>query len=122
MRQWDQRRLMRIIKRDRRATLPQIAENFNDGPPTSVALSAQQIQLLPWPAYSPDMPPIELLQDLVGRRLTASYSFKRRTPGIQANNIECSFTSRHSISVTSDRCLPECVIERHCGLTPGVMS
>ncbi|GFX47795.1 transposable element Tc1 transposase [Trichonephila clavipes] len=31
--------------------------------------SAQHMQLLSWPAYSPDMPPIEHVWDLVGRRL-----------------------------------------------------
>ncbi|GFX10078.1 transposable element Tcb2 transposase [Trichonephila clavipes] len=29
---------------------------------------AQHMQLLPWPAHSPDMPPIEHVGDLVGRR------------------------------------------------------
>ncbi|GFT05958.1 transposon Tf2-6 polyprotein [Trichonephila clavipes] len=32
--------------------------------------SAQHMQLLPWPAYSPDMSPIEHVGDLVGRCLT----------------------------------------------------
>ncbi|GFV13593.1 hypothetical protein TNCV_67961 [Trichonephila clavipes] len=31
--------------------------------------SAQHMQLFPWPAYSPDMSPIEHVWDLVGRRL-----------------------------------------------------
>ncbi|GFX17110.1 transposable element Tc1 transposase [Trichonephila clavipes] len=31
--------------------------------------SAQHMQLLPWPAYSPDMPPMEYVWDLVGQRL-----------------------------------------------------
>ncbi|GFU18984.1 transposable element Tcb2 transposase [Trichonephila clavipes] len=31
--------------------------------------SAQHIQLLPWPTYSPDMSPIKHVWDLVGRRL-----------------------------------------------------
>ncbi|GFV31407.1 transposable element Tcb2 transposase [Trichonephila clavipes] len=31
--------------------------------------SYQHMQLLPWPAYSPDMSPIESVWDLVGRRL-----------------------------------------------------
>ncbi|GFW86094.1 uncharacterized protein TNCV_1969021 [Trichonephila clavipes] len=31
--------------------------------------SAQHMQLLPWPAYSPDMSPIEHVWDLVRRRL-----------------------------------------------------
>ncbi|GFU10850.1 hypothetical protein TNCV_3278691 [Trichonephila clavipes] len=31
--------------------------------------SAQYMQLLPWPAYSPDTSPIEPVWDLVGRRL-----------------------------------------------------
>ncbi|GFW92484.1 transposable element Tcb2 transposase [Trichonephila clavipes] len=32
-------------------------------------IKAQHMQLLPWPAYSPDMSPIEHVGDLVGRRL-----------------------------------------------------
>ncbi|GFV30798.1 transposable element Tc1 transposase [Trichonephila clavipes] len=32
-------------------------------------LDSQQVQLLPWPAYSPDMSPIEHEWDIVGRRL-----------------------------------------------------
>ncbi|GFW09903.1 transposable element Tc1 transposase [Trichonephila clavipes] len=32
-------------------------------------LVSQQVQLLPWPAYSPDMSPIEHEWDIVGRRL-----------------------------------------------------
>ncbi|GFV44928.1 uncharacterized protein TNCV_1716761 [Trichonephila clavipes] len=35
MQERDQRRLTRIIKRDRRATVPQIAADFNAGPSTS---------------------------------------------------------------------------------------
>ncbi|GBO31765.1 hypothetical protein AVEN_175800-1, partial [Araneus ventricosus] len=38
MQERDQRRLTRIIKRDRRATLPQIAADFNAGPSTSVSV------------------------------------------------------------------------------------
>ncbi|GFV72096.1 transposable element Tc1 transposase [Trichonephila clavipes] len=33
-------------------------------------LDSQQVQLLPWPAYSPDMSPIEHEWDIVGRRIT----------------------------------------------------
>ncbi|GFW43034.1 transposable element Tcb2 transposase [Trichonephila clavipes] len=33
--------------------------------------SAQHMQLLPWPVYSPDMSPIEHVWDLVGRRLAS---------------------------------------------------
>ncbi|GFY25210.1 transposable element Tc1 transposase [Trichonephila clavipes] len=32
-------------------------------------LDSQQVQLLPWPAYSPDMSPIEHVWDIVGGRL-----------------------------------------------------
>ncbi|GFT38330.1 transposable element Tcb1 transposase [Trichonephila clavipes] len=32
-------------------------------------LDSQQVQLLPWPAYSPDMSPIEHEWDIVGRRI-----------------------------------------------------
>ncbi|GFX74146.1 uncharacterized protein TNCV_2911791 [Trichonephila clavipes] len=38
MQERDQRRLTRIIKRDKRATLPQIAADFNPVPSTSVAM------------------------------------------------------------------------------------
>ncbi|GFV54246.1 HTH_Tnp_Tc3_2 domain-containing protein [Trichonephila clavipes] len=38
MQERDQRRLTKIIKHDRRATLPQIAADFNAGPSTSVTL------------------------------------------------------------------------------------
>ncbi|GBM38990.1 hypothetical protein AVEN_70176-1 [Araneus ventricosus] len=38
----DQRRLTRIIKHDRRATLPQIAADFNDGASTSVSVRTIQ--------------------------------------------------------------------------------
>ncbi|KFM63297.1 Transposable element Tcb1 transposase, partial [Stegodyphus mimosarum] len=31
--------------------------------------AAQQVQLLPWPACSPDMSPIEHVWDVIGRRL-----------------------------------------------------
>ncbi|GFV20072.1 transposable element Tcb1 transposase [Trichonephila clavipes] len=42
---------------------PQVAKTVRD------FCSAQHIQLLPWPAYSPDMSPIEYVWDSVGRRL-----------------------------------------------------
>ncbi|GFW34781.1 transposable element Tc1 transposase [Trichonephila clavipes] len=32
-------------------------------------LDSQQVELLPWPAYSPDMSPIEHEWDIVGRRI-----------------------------------------------------
>ncbi|GFS56416.1 transposable element Tc1 transposase [Trichonephila clavipes] len=32
-------------------------------------IDSQQVQLLPWPAYSPDMSPIEHVWDIVGGRL-----------------------------------------------------
>ncbi|GFX61886.1 transposable element Tcb2 transposase [Trichonephila clavipes] len=34
-------------------------------------LDSQKVQLLPWPAYSPDMSPIEHEWDIVGRRRIA---------------------------------------------------
>ncbi|GFQ66378.1 transposable element Tcb1 transposase [Trichonephila clavata] len=40
------------------------------------------MQLLPWPAYSPDMSPIEYVWDLVGRRLA-------RDPRPAASKDEC---------------------------------
>ncbi|GFS73019.1 uncharacterized protein TNCV_391391 [Trichonephila clavipes] len=42
----DQRRLTRIIKRDRRATLPQIAADFNAWPSTSVTVRTIQQNIL----------------------------------------------------------------------------
>ncbi|GBM34973.1 hypothetical protein AVEN_207733-1, partial [Araneus ventricosus] len=46
MQERDQRRLTRIIKRDRRATLPQIAADFNAGPSTSVSLRTIQRNII----------------------------------------------------------------------------
>ncbi|GBN22239.1 hypothetical protein AVEN_119515-1 [Araneus ventricosus] len=46
MQERDQRRLMRIIKRDRRATLPQIAADFNAGPSTSVSVRTIQRNII----------------------------------------------------------------------------
>ncbi|GFV65123.1 hypothetical protein TNCV_1509231 [Trichonephila clavipes] len=55
--------------------------------------SVQRIHLLPWPAYSPDMSPIEHVWDLVGRRLA-------RVPRPAASkDMEFFSTSRHSKSV-----------------------
>ncbi|GFX65614.1 transposable element Tc1 transposase [Trichonephila clavipes] len=42
---------------------PQVAKTVRD------FCSSQHMQLLPWPAYSPVMSPIEHVRDLVGRRL-----------------------------------------------------
>ena len=41
----------------------------------------RQVQLLPWPAYSPDMSPIEQVWDFVGRRLA-------RDPRLVASAVE----------------------------------
>ncbi|GFT10046.1 HTH_Tnp_Tc3_2 domain-containing protein [Trichonephila clavipes] len=46
MQERDQRRLTRIIKRDRRATLPQIAAYFNAGPSTSVTVRTTQRNII----------------------------------------------------------------------------
>ncbi|XP_071041843.1 uncharacterized protein [Parasteatoda tepidariorum] len=46
MQERDQRRLTRIIKRDRRATLPQIAADFNAGPSTSVSVRTIQRNII----------------------------------------------------------------------------
>ncbi|GFX06086.1 HTH_Tnp_Tc3_2 domain-containing protein [Trichonephila clavipes] len=46
MQEWGQRRLTRIIKRDRRATLPQIATDFNAGPSTSVTVRTLQRNII----------------------------------------------------------------------------
>ncbi|GFU13726.1 transposable element Tc1 transposase [Trichonephila clavipes] len=45
-------------------TRPHVAKTVRD------FCSAQHMQLLPWPAYSPIMSPIEHMRDLVGWRLT----------------------------------------------------
>ncbi|GFX14792.1 HTH_Tnp_Tc3_2 domain-containing protein [Trichonephila clavipes] len=42
MQEWDERRLTRIIKRGRRATLPQIAADFNAGPSANVTVRTIQ--------------------------------------------------------------------------------
>ncbi|GFY11139.1 HTH_Tnp_Tc3_2 domain-containing protein [Trichonephila clavipes] len=46
MKERDQRRPTRIIKRDRRATLPQIASDFNAGPSTSVSVRTIQRNII----------------------------------------------------------------------------
>ncbi|GFX27479.1 HTH_Tnp_Tc3_2 domain-containing protein [Trichonephila clavipes] len=46
MQERDQRRLTRIIKYDRRATLPQIAANFKAGPSTSVTMRTFQRNII----------------------------------------------------------------------------
>ncbi|GBN07062.1 hypothetical protein AVEN_39059-1 [Araneus ventricosus] len=46
MQERDQRRLTRIIKHDRRATLPQIAADFNAGPSTSISVRTIQRNII----------------------------------------------------------------------------
>ncbi|GFT40701.1 transposable element Tc1 transposase [Trichonephila clavipes] len=63
-----------------------------------VFCSAQHVQFLPCPAYSPDMSPIEHVWYLVGRRLARDprpSSFERRTFAAHTSNMEFSSTSRH---------------------------
>ncbi|GFV89355.1 hypothetical protein TNCV_4151751 [Trichonephila clavipes] len=55
------------------------------------------MQLLPWPAYSPDISPIEHVCDLVGRRLACD-QLQKRTFAAHTSNMEFSSTSRHSKS------------------------
>ncbi|GFV73414.1 HTH_Tnp_Tc3_2 domain-containing protein [Trichonephila clavipes] len=43
---WDQRRLTRIVKYDRCATVPQIAADFNAGPLTSVTVRTIQRNII----------------------------------------------------------------------------
>ncbi|GFY28903.1 uncharacterized protein TNCV_4720341 [Trichonephila clavipes] len=57
-----------------------VAKNVRD------FISAQYVQLLPWPAYSPDMSPIETEWDWVGRRLTLIIRFLQ----IQRTNFGCA--------------------------------
>ncbi|GFW46647.1 transposable element Tcb1 transposase [Trichonephila clavipes] len=61
--------------------------------------SAQHMQLLPWPAYSPDMSPIEYVWNLVGRhqaRNPCLAASKNGTFAAHTSNKEFSSTSRHS--------------------------
>ncbi|GBM81130.1 hypothetical protein AVEN_142716-1 [Araneus ventricosus] len=46
MQERDQRRLTRIIKRDRRASLPQIAADFTAGPSTSISVRTVQRNII----------------------------------------------------------------------------
>ncbi|GBM29067.1 hypothetical protein AVEN_233239-1 [Araneus ventricosus] len=46
MQERDQRRLLRIIKRDKRVTIPQIAAYFNVGPSTSVSVRTIQRNII----------------------------------------------------------------------------
>ncbi|GFX48028.1 HTH_Tnp_Tc3_2 domain-containing protein [Trichonephila clavipes] len=46
MQERDQRRLTRVINRDRRATLPQIVGDFNAGPSTSVTMRTIQRNII----------------------------------------------------------------------------
>ncbi|PRD28099.1 UNVERIFIED_CONTAM: hypothetical protein NCL1_33460 [Trichonephila clavipes] len=64
--------------------------------------SAQHMQLLPWPAHSPDMLPIEHVWDFVGRRLARDPRpavSKDKLFATHISNMEFSSTSRHSKSV-----------------------
>ncbi|GFY36548.1 transposable element Tcb2 transposase [Trichonephila clavipes] len=83
----DDRRLVRMAQTDRTASSRQLAAQSSTvtGLPGAVFqqdnarphvaktvksyLDSQQVQLLPWPAYSPDMSPIEHVWDIVGGRL-----------------------------------------------------
>ncbi|GFV01389.1 transposable element Tcb1 transposase [Trichonephila clavipes] len=61
--------------------------------------STQHMQLLPWPAYLPDMSPIEHVWDLVGRRLARGplpVTSKDIFFAAHISNMEFSSTSRHS--------------------------
>ncbi|KFM72897.1 Transposable element Tcb1 transposase, partial [Stegodyphus mimosarum] len=148
--------------------------------------AAQQVQLLPWPACSPDMSPIEHVWDVIGRRLARdprpvasadelwTNYFEQNTEfqtEFQRRLLQCGLRARtplYRIPLTHDhrrlrlqwanqhrdwradwqhvvfsdesrfnlwyhdgrirvrryageRHLPECIIERHSGRTPGVM-
>ncbi|GFW24021.1 hypothetical protein TNCV_4950651 [Trichonephila clavipes] len=83
----DDRHLLCMVVNDRTASSRQLAARWSTatGIPGAIVqqdnarlhvaktvrdfCSAQHMQLLPWPAYSPDMSPIEHVWDLVGRRL-----------------------------------------------------
>ncbi|GFT00920.1 uncharacterized protein TNCV_4053631 [Trichonephila clavipes] len=75
---------------------PQVAKTVRD------FCSAQHMMhLLPWPAYSPDMLPIEHVWDLVGRRLARDPSpgASKDEFAAHTSNMEFPSTSRHSKSV-----------------------
>ncbi|GFV72365.1 transposable element Tcb2 transposase [Trichonephila clavipes] len=55
------RRLLHVDCQDNKR--PHVAKTVRD------FCSAQHMQLLPWPPYLPDMPPIDFVGDLVGWRL-----------------------------------------------------
>ncbi|GFT25643.1 uncharacterized protein TNCV_1965531 [Trichonephila clavipes] len=62
----------------------------------------QHIQLLPWPAYSPDMSLIEHVWDLVAQRLArdaCTAASKDELFAAHTSIMEFSSTSRHSKSV-----------------------
>ncbi|GFY22296.1 HTH_Tnp_Tc3_2 domain-containing protein [Trichonephila clavipes] len=61
MQERDQRRLTRIIKRDTRATLPQIASDFNVWPPTSVTVRTIQRNIIDMGFWSPRPTRVPLL-------------------------------------------------------------
>ncbi|GFW80982.1 hypothetical protein TNCV_3780611 [Trichonephila clavipes] len=52
-----------VMVRDQDNARPHVAKTVRD------FCSAQHMELLPWPAYSPDMSPIEHVWNLVGHRL-----------------------------------------------------
>ncbi|GFS88076.1 transposable element Tcb2 transposase [Trichonephila clavipes] len=64
--------------------------------------SAQHMSLVPWPAHSLDMPPIEHVWDLVDRRLARDprpAASKDKLLLAHTSNMEFLFTNRHSNSV-----------------------
>ncbi|GBM89978.1 hypothetical protein AVEN_41357-1 [Araneus ventricosus] len=61
MHERDQRRLTRIIKCDRRATLPQIAADFNAGPSTSVSVRTIQRNIVDMGLRSRRPTPVPLM-------------------------------------------------------------
>ncbi|GFW12453.1 uncharacterized protein TNCV_817061 [Trichonephila clavipes] len=68
--------------------------------------SAQHMELLPWPAYSPDMSSIEHVWDLVGRRLARDPRVLQR----QKTNFCCAY-KQHGIffhKQTFKICLTPC--------------
>ncbi|KFM73384.1 Transposable element Tcb1 transposase, partial [Stegodyphus mimosarum] len=56
--------------------------------------AAQQVQLLPWPACSPDMSPIEHVWDVIGRRLA-----RDPRPVASADELWC----HHSVELHQDK-------------------
>ncbi|GFX86053.1 transposable element Tcb2 transposase [Trichonephila clavipes] len=110
-------------------------------------LESEAIERMDWPARSPDLNPIEHVWDFLGRRLAARTLPPVTIRGLRLalqdewaampqqliDTLILSMGRRcetcladHDVRLrvrryAGEHCLPECVIERHSDLTPGVM-